>query len=138
VSEVPTKGRLDCLALSTRPGVEVDLPVVKVRIFDGVEEIYMAVQQALEGVGARKIGMRSNDQASLFAASSQVGEGPHPIRWPLGVDDQHMPVLHPGLHPGDQQNSVPEGVIPQLLRIGYRLVIGDGKDLKALFLSFGD
>ena len=75
--------------------------------------------------------MGRDDQAPLFLAPLEVGEGPDLIGRLFRVDDQDVPAFDGGLHSRDQQNPARPCEIPELLRVGDALVIGEGEDLEA-------
>ena len=82
--------------------------------------------------------MGRDDQAPLFLAPLEVGEGPDLIGRLFRVDDQDVPAFDGGLHSRDQQDSARPCEIPELLRVGDALVIGEGEDLEAFPASAVD
>jgi hypothetical protein len=97
-------------------------------VFDGVEEIAMAVEQTPETARGRKEWMRRNNEAVLLLfQTGEVVERAHLLRSGFEIEQQHMTPLNRSFDTRNQNDAALGRVRSQPPEIELPLVEGDGK-----------
>ncbi len=111
--------------------VEVNAHGIEVAVFDGVKKFDVLEKKPVQTMGAREIGVWSDDQ-SFRTAMSCEGSKISPGFAGSGVQDEDMTPPDRDLDTRDEENSPVLCKRGEILTEGHLVVISDGENIKTL------